>query len=96
MVLGVARKLVYAGGIFYSLMVWSTAGGFGGPYVPGTTDIGPAVVYALVFCALLVMGAQGLAGRYSLDALITRRVPWWHRLGWPGAAGSPGEDFRGN
>lgn len=36
------------------------------------TGAGPAVIYAVVFSALLVMGAQGLAGRYSLDALITR------------------------
>jgi nitrite reductase (NO-forming) len=95
-VLGVARKLVYGGGIFYSRMVWSTAGGFDGPYGPGTTDIGPAVIYAVVFCALPVMGAQGLAVRYSLDALITRRVPWWHELGWPGAVRRPRKGFRGN
>lgn len=83
--LGVARKLVYAAGAAYALIVWSTADGFGAPYGPGATDIGPAIIYSVVFCALLTMGAQGAAGRYSLDTLIARRVAWWHRLGWSGA-----------
>ena len=77
---GFARKLVYAGGAGYSLMVWATAGTFGGPYTPEATDIGPAIAYAVVFCALLTMSAQGLASRYSLDAVIARRVHWWHHL----------------
>jgi nitrite reductase (NO-forming) len=83
--LGVASKLVYAVGAAYALIVWSTADGFGAAYGPGATDIGPAVIYSVVFCALLTTGAQGSAGRYSLDALIARRVAWWHRLGWGGA-----------
>ncbi len=85
--LGVARKLVYAGGAAYALMIWSTADGFGAPYGPGATDIGPAIMYSVVFCALLALGAQAGAGRYSLDAFITRRVAWWHRLGWSGEDG---------
>jgi hypothetical protein len=31
------------------MLVWSTAEGFGGPYTSGASDIGTAVVYALVF-----------------------------------------------
>lgn len=76
--LGVARKLVYIGGAGYAVLVWSTAGGFGGPYGPGATDIGPAIMYALVFCALLGLG--GLTGRYCLDTLISRRMAWWWRV----------------
>lgn len=36
-------------GIAYYLWFWTTIGGFGGPYVPGTTDVGTAVIYAFGF-----------------------------------------------
>lgn len=81
-ILGVARKVVYLAGVGYSLLVWSTAGGFGGPYTPGATDIGPAIMYAVVFWALYIMASGGLTGRYSLDTVLARRIPWWHRIGF--------------
>jgi hypothetical protein len=47
------------------------------PYVPGTTtDVGAAVIYSLVFLALLLVDA----GRFSVDRLIIRRVPAWRRI----------------
>jgi nitrite reductase (NO-forming) len=92
---GFARKLVYVGGAVYSLMVWATAGTFGGPYTPEATDIGPAIAYAVVFCALLTMSAQGLASRYSLDAVIGRRVGWWHRLAEAGGPKTSGRSTSG-
>lgn len=42
-------------GIIYSLLVWSTVGGFGGPFTTGATDPGTAIVYALVFLCVLVV-----------------------------------------
>jgi len=46
--------------------------GFGGPYVPGTTtDVGAAIVYSLVFWALLLVGA----GRMSVGRLMAARIP---------------------
>ncbi len=33
-------------------VIWSTAEGFGGPYTAGSTDIGAAIIYVLVFLAL--------------------------------------------
>ncbi len=81
--LGFARRAVYIGGALYSLLIWCTAGGFGGPYTQGATDIGPAIIYAVVFCALLVMLEHGLGGRFTLDAAIARRVPWWPRIAGP-------------
>ena len=57
--------------------MWSVAEGFGGPYVPGTsTDVGSAIIYSLVFLALLLVDV----GRFSVDRWIVRRVPAWRRI----------------
>ncbi len=80
LILGFARKLTYVAGIAFSLLVWATAEGFGGPYTSGASDIGTAIIYALVFGSLLVLNAQSGPARYSLDALIERRVSWWYRI----------------
>jgi uncharacterized membrane protein YphA (DoxX/SURF4 family) len=77
LIAGFARKLTYAIGIAYGLFVWSVAEGFGGPYVPGTTtDVGAAIIYSLVFWALLLVDA----GRMSVDRLIAARIPAWRRI----------------
>jgi nitrite reductase (NO-forming) len=64
----------------YSLLVWATADGFGGPYSASSTDVGPAIIYAVVFLALLVVNARSGTSRYSLDRHIERRWAWWHRV----------------
>lgn len=51
---GFLTKYVCYSGILFSLVIWSTAEGFGGPYRSGSTDIGSAIIYALVFVALLL------------------------------------------
>src|SRR6266705_2937102 len=76
LIFGFARKLTYISAIVFSLLIWATAEGFGGPYTSGAADIGTAIVYALVFSSLLVLNAQCGPARYSVDALIERRVPW--------------------
>lgn len=86
LIFGFARKLTYVAGIAFSLLVWSTAEGFGGPYAAGSSDIGTAIIYALVFASLLAMSAQPGSARYSLDALIERKVTWWHRIAEVGHA----------
>jgi nitrite reductase (NO-forming) len=74
LVTGFARKFTYTVGILYGLFVWSVAEGFGGPYMPGTTtDVGAAIIYSLLFGALLIVDA----GRFSVDHLIERRIPAW-------------------
>jgi hypothetical protein len=66
------RKFTYAIGIAYGLFVLSVAERFGGRYVPGTTtDVGAAIVYSLVFWALLLVAAA----RVSVDRLIAARIP---------------------
>jgi hypothetical protein len=81
LVLGGTRKLTYLTATAFSLMIWATAEGFGGPYTGGgaDVDVGAGLIYALVFIALLVITCDG-PDPYSLDAVIERRLPWWRRL----------------
>jgi hypothetical protein len=60
-----------------SRIVWSVAEGFGRPYVPGTsTDVGAAIIYSLVFLALLLVDA----GRFGVDRWIVPKVPAWRHV----------------
>lgn len=50
-------------GLIYSLMVWSTAEGFGGPYGNGRTGmagnmLGNTIIYALIFAYFMVIYGQ--------------------------------------
>lgn len=80
LIFGFAQKAGYAIGFVFSLLIWSTAEGFGGPYTPGATDIGTSIVYALAFAYLA--GMQYLEGlpAWSLDRWIMRRWPGWARI----------------
>jgi len=49
----------YLGGSVLAFVIWSTAEGFGGPYVVGSTDIGAAAIYIFVF-GLLFLTRAGL------------------------------------
>ena len=89
LLLGFARKSAYIAGILFSLLVWSTAEGFSGPYSVGANNIGAAISYVLVFAALIVIDLRSGPGPYSLDYLIERRWPGWRRFAeWHGT-GSP-------
>jgi len=39
LIFGIFSNITMISGFFLSLMIWSTAEGFGGPYMPGSTDI---------------------------------------------------------
>lgn len=81
LIFGIARKLTYIGGALWSLAIWSTAEGFGRTPDGVATDIGAAVIYAVVFLALLAFDARSRGTRpYSLDALIESRLPAWRRI----------------
>ena len=70
---GIFTELAIAGGIAMTLVIWSTAEGFGGPYVAGSTDVGAAIIYVLVFVALWL----GKCWRYySFDPSIRKRFPF--------------------
>lgn len=55
LIAGFARKLTYISAAVFSVMIWATAEGFGGPYTSGSSDIGTAVIYAVVFPGLLAL-----------------------------------------
>ena len=77
---GVARKTTYIVGILFSLLIWSTAEGFGGPYSVGANNIGAALSYVLIFAALIVINVRSGPSPYSLDYLIEKRWPAWRKL----------------
>jgi hypothetical protein len=64
------------------VVIWAVAEGFGGPYGSGSTDIGAAVMYAVVFLALY--GLDTLVRRaWTLDEHIEQRVSWWRTIAEP-------------
>lgn len=77
---GLARRPMYIVGLVFSLLIWATAEGFGGPYTAGSTDLGTAITYAVVFALLFLI--DDLAGRspLAIDSWIEQRLPWWNRI----------------
>lgn len=72
LILGLLGNLTDVVGILLALGIWSTAEGFGGPYRPGdSTDIGTAIIYAVVFAILLLISASRY---YGLDQRLTPRL----------------------
>src|SRR5215471_9869956 len=51
LIIGAFTNLTALVGVLLSVVIWSTAEGFGGPYNAGSTDIGAAIIYPLVFAA---------------------------------------------
>jgi nitrite reductase (NO-forming) len=79
LIFGFARKATYIFAALFSLVVWATAEGFGGPYASGSTEIGTGIIYAVVFMGFLALNYEAGPARLSVDYLIEQRVPWWHR-----------------
>jgi uncharacterized membrane protein YphA (DoxX/SURF4 family) len=79
-IVGFARKFTYISAALFSVLIWATAEGFGGPYSSSSTDIGTAVIYAVVFMGLLALDYETGPSRFSVDSLIEQRVSWWHRI----------------
>jgi nitrite reductase (NO-forming) len=79
-IFGFASKFTYIGSALFSVLIWATAEGFGGPYTSSSTDIGTAVIYAVVFMGLLALDYETGPSRFSVDSLIEQRVSWWHRI----------------
>lgn len=74
LILGVFSNLTNIFGLLLSVIIWTTAEGFGGPYKAGSTDIGAAVINALVFVGLF-LALAGLC--YGLDSRLTPRLGRW-------------------
>ena len=85
LILGFARRTVYLGGILWSIAIWTIPEGFGGSFVAGATDIGTAIMYALVFAVLYTLETlPTFTGAWSLDRLVERIAPWWRIVAEPG------------
>src|SRR6516165_993668 len=80
LLLGLARRVTYTAGALFSLLIWSTAEGFGGPYTSGATNLGPALMYALVFVAVALFERLLGSTPYSVDFYIARRFPRWRSV----------------
>jgi nitrite reductase (NO-forming) len=80
LIIGFARKLTYISAIVFSLLIWATAEGFGGPYTAGASDIGTAVIYAVVFAGLLMLSYYAGPARYSADYYLEQKISWWWRV----------------
>ena len=74
LIFGVLSNLTNLGGILLSVVIWSTAEGFGGPYTAGSTDIGAAIIYALVFVGLFLSSAGLYLG---FDRRVTAALGRW-------------------
>jgi hypothetical protein len=61
-------------------VIWGVAEGFGGPYASGASDIGTAIIYALVFVCLLTLAAYTGTDRYSADYYLEQKISWWHKI----------------
>ena len=83
---GFARKTLYVVGVLFSLLVWSTAEGFGGPYTVGANNMGTAISYVLIFVALIAINTRGGRSPYSLDYFIEKRWPRWRHVAEWGSA----------
>jgi thiosulfate dehydrogenase (quinone) large subunit len=82
LIFGVLSNLTYVGGALMSVVIWSTAESFGGPYTAGSTDIGAAIIYVLVFAGLFL----ACAGRYvGLDDRIGAKLG---RFSWLASGGA--------
>jgi uncharacterized membrane protein YphA (DoxX/SURF4 family) len=77
---GFMRKPLYLSGILLSLVIWTVAEGFGGPYGPGSTDIGAAIIYPFVFLALMILETSAGSNKYTLDRLVGRHIGRWSKV----------------
>ncbi len=80
LIVGFARKLTYISAAAFSVLIWATAEGFGGPYTSGSSDIGTAIIYAIVFLGLLGLSYYTGPARYSVDYYLEKRISWWWRV----------------
>ena len=74
LLLGLAQRVGFAFGALFALFVWGVGEGFGGPYMSGSTDIGCAVMYTVVFVALWAAVPRSIrTAAPSLDRYLARR-----------------------
>ncbi|HYL42260.1 MAG TPA: hypothetical protein VEU97_02640 [Ktedonobacteraceae bacterium] len=77
LLLGALSNLTCLGGMLLSVSIWSTAQSFGGPYGPGSSDIGVSIIYVLVFTGLFLSNA-GLT--FGVDRYLASALGGWNFL----------------
>ena len=80
LLLGLVRKWVYVLGGAFALLIWSIPEGFGGPYVPGATDVGAGLIYIFVFVSLIVIDYVLGRSPYSADYFLEKLFPSWRKV----------------
>lgn len=80
LLLGFARKITYYIGIIFSILLWSIPDAFGQFYLPGATDIGASIIYAIVFLFLILVNGAFGSSKYSLDHYLEKKIGWWARI----------------
>jgi thiosulfate dehydrogenase [quinone] large subunit len=76
LLLGIAQRAGFIFGAVFGLLIWAVGEGFGGPYVSGATDIGCAIMYSVLFAALLLAVPRATrASAPSLDSAMVARWP---------------------
>jgi thiosulfate dehydrogenase (quinone) large subunit len=83
LIFGIGRRLAYCSAIIFTLMIWSIAEGFGGPYNSGSTDIGTAIIYAIVFFALYGLDRLAIKPKWAVDNFLSRKLKWWSVIANP-------------
>ncbi len=77
---GFLRRPIYLVGLAVSILLWTVPQAFGGPYGPGSTDMGTGILYAVIFLALLHLDSISGPPRFTLDTTVGRQWPAWQRL----------------
>jgi thiosulfate dehydrogenase (quinone) large subunit len=78
LLLGIAQRAAFAFGAVLGLVIWGVGEGFGGPYGSGSTDIGCAIMYSVLFAALLLAVPRSV--RAAAPSVDSRLVSRWPRL----------------
>jgi len=83
LIFGFARRMTYLFAIVFTLMIWGVAEGFGGPYTSASTDIGSAIIYAVVFFSLYGLEILATPPKWAFDNYISKHVVWWKKVANP-------------
>ncbi|MGH8960570.1 MAG: hypothetical protein ACRDWT_05090 [Jatrophihabitantaceae bacterium] len=88
LILGIAQRVGFTGGIVLALLIWAIGEGFGGPYASGGSDIGAAIMYAVLFGGLWLAVPRTV--RIAAPALDHKLAP--HRA-WRWATFAPASPY---
>jgi nitrite reductase (NO-forming) len=77
---GFAPKLTYVFSAIFGIVIRAVAEGFGGPSMVGASDVGTAIIRAVVSLGLLAPCYCANTSRYSVGNYIEHRISWWLRV----------------